>query len=673
MLKNLKIRTKIISVVALLGAIALGGLIYIITEFRGADATYSAFIDHEALAAMLASRASASANAGVLQATLIASLKPETPAFDTAVATPNKLPQARERLEKAAALVPSRKQAIDDILADIGEMEALSRKIVDLVKAKDSAGAQLAVSTLNAKLDTVTPKMIANNDALMALLNDGGDELSATVNERITLCFVLIGLAVIGALGLSVWVAQVGIAAPMASLRDRMAQLAKGDTQSAVDGLDRRDEVGQMAGAVAVFRDNAIERIRLEGEAEKSRTLSDSERREREAQRATEAADLSRAVGALGDGLRRLAAGDLASRIDTAFVGDLDVLRQDFNNSIQRLNDTLQTVGANARTISAGASEIRASADELSKRTEQQAASVEETAAALEEITTTVKDAARRAEEARGLVARTRAGAERSGEVVRKAVNAMQEIEQSSAEIGNIIGVIDDIAFQTNLLALNAGVEAARAGEAGKGFAVVAQEVRELAQRSANAAREIKSLITTSGDHVQTGVSLVGETGRALDAIVHEVQEINEHVDAIAEAAREQSTGLHEINTAVNTMDQGTQKNAAMVEESTAASHKLATEAATLNNLLDQFKLSSTSGVSATVAAAPLQSAPIHSAPRSPTPPMAARKAPVRIATPGVTRASNSPARALGQKLASAFGAGSAPAVTRDDADWTEF
>jgi methyl-accepting chemotaxis protein len=172
---------------------------------------------------------------------------------------------------------------------------------------------------------------------------------------------------------------------------------------------------------------------------------------------------------------------------------------------------------------------------------------------------------------------------------------------------------------------------------------------------------------------VQTGVSLVGETGKALDTIVHEVQEINQHVDAIAEAAREQSTGLQEINTAVNTMDQGTQKNAAMVEESTAASHKLATEAAALNHLLDQFKLTGTGNFSATVAAAPMPTAAIHSTPRPAAPPIATRKAPVRIATAGVTRPTSSPARALGQKLASAFGAGSTPSSARDDADWTEF
>ncbi|QFY62298.1 HAMP domain-containing protein [Rhizobium grahamii] len=671
MLKHLKIRTKIISVVALLGLISIGGLVYTVSEFRGADAAYSAFIDHEALAAMQASRASASANAAVLQATFIVNLTPDTPEFNAALAAPNRFTQARERLQQSAQLVPSRKPATDELIASVDEMETLAAKATQLAQAKDKPGALAVVADLNAKLNLATPKLIANNDALMSLLNDGGDELSANVNGRIDLCFALIGIAVLGAIGLSVWIAQAGISSPMAKLRERMTRLAKGETASPIDGLDRRDEIGQMAEAVAVFRDNAIERGRLENEAERNRNLGDSERREREAQKATEAADLSRAVGALGDGLRRLAAGDLASQINTPFVGDLDALRQDFNNSVYRLNETMQTVGTNARAIMAGSSEIRAAADELAKRTEQQAASVEETAAALEEITTTVKDAAKRAEEARSLVARTRNGAEKSGNVVRKAVDAMQQIEQSSVEIGNIIGVIDDIAFQTNLLALNAGVEAARAGEAGKGFAVVAQEVRELAQRSANAAKEIKSLITTSSDHVQSGVSLVGETGKALDEIVHEVQEINQHVNAIAEAAREQSTGLQEINTAVNTMDQGTQQNAAMVEESTAASHRLATEAATLGNLLDQFKLTGTGGMATNFVPTSARSAPaqVATAPRPATQPVVTRKAPVRVATPGVSRPSSSPARALGQKLASAFGS----AEPSKDADWTEF
>ncbi|NKM66079.1 HAMP domain-containing protein [Rhizobium leguminosarum bv. viciae] len=663
MLKHLKIRTKIISVVALLGLITMAGLIYVISEFRRADAAYSAFIDHEAQASMLSARASASAVASVLQVTLLADIKPDTAEFQTALATPSKLPQARERMKQALALVPSRKPAIDEIQAGIDEIEKLANKIIEQSKAKDSAGAKANVALINAKLEALTPKMIANNDAMMAMLNDGGDALSASVNERIVSCFVLIGIAVLAAVGFSVLVAQIGIAGPMMQLRQRMTRLAEGDTTSDISGLDRGDEVGQMAKAVSVFRDNAIERARIEARAEADRDVSDSERRDREAQKAREASELDRAVTALGDGLRRLATGDLASHIAEPFVAHLDALREDFNNSVEKLNETLHTVGANARAIGAGANEIRSSADQLSQRTEQQSASVEETAAALEEITTTVRDAAKRAEEASQLVARTRLGAEKSGEVVRKAVSAMQQIEKSSGEISNIIGVIDDIAFQTNLLALNAGVEAARAGDAGKGFAVVAQEVRELAQRSAKAAKEIKALISTSGSHVQTGVSLVGETGKALDAIVHEVQEINQHVHAIAEASREQSIGLQEINTAVNTMDQGTQQNAAMVEESTAASHNLATEAAALNNLLGQFRLTGTGGFTT--------SAPIATAPRAAARP-AARAAPVRVAREGTARPAASPARALGQKIANAFGAGSSTSPSQDP-DWTEF
>ncbi|MBY5815383.1 HAMP domain-containing protein [Rhizobium leguminosarum] len=667
MLKHLKIRTKIISVVALLGLITMAGLIYVISEFRRADAAYSAFIDHEAQASMLSARASASAVASVLQVSLLAGIKPDAPEFQTALATPSKLPQARDRMKQALALVPSRKPAIDEIQAGIDEIEKLANKIIEQSKAKDGAGAEANVALINAKLNALTPKMIANNDAMMAMLNDGGDALSASVNERIVFCLVLIGIAVLAAVGFSVLVAQIGIAGPMMQLRQRMTRLAEGDTTSDVSGLDRGDEVGQMAKAVSVFRDNAIERARIEARAEADRDVSDSERRDREAQKAREASELDRAVTALGDGLRRLAAGDLASHIAEPFVAHLDALREDFNNSVEKLNETLHTVGANARAIGAGANEIRSSADQLSQRTEQQSASVEETAAALEEITTTVRDAAKRAEEASQLVARTRLGAEKSGEVVRKAVSAMQQIEKSSGEISNIIGVIDDIAFQTNLLALNAGVEAARAGDAGKGFAVVAQEVRELAQRSAKAAKEIKALISTSGTHVQTGVSLVGETGKALDSIVQEVQEINQHVHAIAEASREQSIGLQEINTAVNTMDQGTQQNAAMVEESTAASHNLATEAAALNNLLGQFRLTGTGGFSASAAIAPAHTA----APRAAARP-AARAAPVRVAREGTARPAASPARALGQKIANAFGASSSKPSSQDP-DWTEF
>ncbi|MGO4351882.1 methyl-accepting chemotaxis protein [Rhizobium sp. RAF36] len=672
MLKHLKIRTKILSVIALLGVITVAGVGYIISEFLRADANYSAFIDHEALAAMQGSRASASLISSVLQTTTLSNMKPDTPAFKTALSVPSKIPQARDRLQQASDLVPARKSAIDELLKGIDEIEALSAKVVEAGKSGDMTSAQLAAVMMTTKLNALTPKMTANNDAMMSMLNDGGDALSVAVRTRINICLAVIAASIAGAMALGFYIAQAGIAGPMVQLRERMTMLAEGETERDVPGLDRGDEVGQMATALAVFRDNALERKQIEARAESERNLSDNERRQREAEKIREANELARTVDELANGLKRLSSGDLVAHIETPFPEHLEGLRADFNSSVSKLNGTMNAVGANARAIGAGANEIRSSADELSRRTEQQAASVEQTAAALEQITTTVRDAARRAQEASELVTRMRSGAEKSGAIVQKAVGAMQQIEQSSVEIGNIIGVIDDIAFQTNLLALNAGVEAARAGEAGKGFAVVAQEVRELAQRSANAAKEIKALITNSGTHVQTGVALVGETGKALDAIVHEVQEINQHVHAIAEAAREQSTGLQEINTAVNTMDQGTQQNAAMVEESTAASHSLATEAASLNNLLSEFRLTGTGGFAA---AAPAS----NSAPRPAAAPRPAqartatpRPASIRVANEGTARPAASPARALGQKLASAFGK-SSPAAESKEADWTEF
>ncbi len=302
------------------------------------------------------------------------------------------------------------------------------------------------------------------------------------------------------------------------------------------------------------------------------------------------AADISD-LTEIGAGLTRLAGNDLTRSIDKAFGPTFEQLRLDFNVAHESMRVALEQVVHSTGTIQAGSQQIFTAAQDLSRRTEQQAASLEETAAALDEITATVKKSAGGVENARRVVTSADRDAKASAGVVRNAVEAMGAIAKSADQITHIIGVIDEIAFQTNLLALNAGVEAARAGEAGRGFAVVASEVRALAQRSAEAAKEIKLLISTSGQQVDQGVSLVSETGRALDRILVQVAEINGIMGEIASGAQEQSTALDEVNTAVNHMDQTTQQNAAMVEETTAASQTLAQEADSLQHLIGQFRL----------------------------------------------------------------------------------
>ncbi|MDB5524179.1 MAG: chemotaxis protein [Rhizobium sp.] len=304
------------------------------------------------------------------------------------------------------------------------------------------------------------------------------------------------------------------------------------------------------------------------------------------------------ALGALLQAIASLANGDLTHRITATLPETADVLKRDFNTASDKLQGILANIASAIGSMLSGSGEISHATDDLSKRTEQQASSLEQTAAALEQITATVQKTAASARELTGFTSKARSAAEESGAVVSSAVHAMSEIEKSSGQIGQIIGVIDEIAFQTNLLALNAGVEAARAGEAGKGFAVVAQEVRELAQRSANAAKEIKALVTTSSQQVEQGVALVGRTGTALQSIVAEINNIAQLIGDIAHSAQEQSTGINEINSAVSQMDRMTQQNSSMVQETANASHALADQANQLVELVGLFKLGNEQGAS---------------------------------------------------------------------------
>jgi methyl-accepting chemotaxis protein len=402
--------------------------------------------------------------------------------------------------------------------------------------------------------------------------------------------FVVLGI-MIAIIVLIIWLMVAAIAAPVASMTRVMRRLADQDTNVEIPGVGRRDEIGEMADAVKVFKDNAVERVRLAAEAVTLQQNLDRRREEEQAKSEVIAQAQKDVVDALKSGLADLAAGNLTVRISQRVAKDYEALKSDFNAAMESLQKTMGSIASNTMGVKAGAAEITKASDDLSRRTEQQAASLEQTAAALDQITATVNKTAEGAKSARDLVNAARQDAEDSGRVVGETVKAMGGIDTSSREIGNIIGVIDEIAFQTNLLALNAGVEAARAGEAGRGFAVVATEVRALAQRSAEAAKEIKTLISASGTQVETGVRLVGDTGKALSRIVDQVTRLNGLVMDIAASAQEQATGLGQVNSAVNAMDQTTQQNAAMVEQSTAASHGLAHEAEELARLVGQFSI----------------------------------------------------------------------------------
>ncbi|MFT3731524.1 MAG: globin-coupled sensor protein [Hyphomicrobium sp.] len=369
------------------------------------------------------------------------------------------------------------------------------------------------------------------------------------------------------------------------------------------------DEVGLCIGALAkammldmdfsisVYAEAAEEaRRKFEEDAENERIRTEAARREAERKAEEEAIGRERAMvsSSIGAAVGKLAAKDLVFRLTDDLPDAYGKLQKEFNEALEQLDGTLQQVITTAQKMTMGTREIAAAADDLSRRTEQQAASVEETAAALEEITQTVKKSSEGAVHARNTVADAKNAAESSREVVRQAVEAMTNIERSSSQIGQIIGVIDEIAFQTNLLALNAGVEAARAGDAGRGFAVVASEVRALAQRSAEAAKEIKTLISTSTAQVEQGARYVAESGKTLEQIIAHVVGINQLITEIASAAEEQAGGLQEINTAINDMDKTTQQNASMVEQTTAACHSLTAETIQLSELVGQFKVNDT-------------------------------------------------------------------------------
>ncbi len=461
--------------------------------------------------------------------------------------------------------------ALTGVEQPLNDYVAAAERLVSLAET-DPANAMAGLpafmkqfEALEGAMEEVTNVMAADAEASVVTANANASIATIMIGVVILLGIVIAGLLAVGISRLFI--------KPVKTITEAMTRLAHGDESVEAPYVGRGDEIGEMGAALAAFKQAAIDH--------------------REAQKASQIKNEAIVNGSFGAGVSRLADGDLTYRLEQDVPAAYEQLKRDFNAAMDKLQAAMRGINENSGGVKTAASEISHAADDLSKRTEQQAASLEETAAALDEITATVRKTADGARQANVVVGQAKEEAQRSGEVVRSAVAAMGEIEGSSRKISQIIGVIDEIAFQTNLLALNAGVEAARAGEAGRGFAVVASEVRALAQRSSDAAKEIKTLIHASTEQVEDGVTLVNKTGEALQQIVVKVAEISTLVSEISASTQEQSSGLAEVNTAVNQMDQVTQQNAAMVEQSTAASHSLAGEADALTALVSKFRVGS--------------------------------------------------------------------------------
>jgi methyl-accepting chemotaxis protein len=675
-LDNLKISVKILSVIGLLSAVTALVVILGALSLHSVDQTYTQLAAKEEPAVLALARAARSVNIigyATYRAIAYPGNSPEAAAAGKSVES--NAGNVITFLKEAEDLNPENKTFFDDLLARAQAINSCVAPVVALGLKDENDNATKAMVKCDEIIGafTSTASNFANAQIEKAKTETVAASASAASTIIMTVAIGVLGLALCGALGL--WIAMSKITKPLVRLGDNMKLLAEGDLTTEIAGQERADEVGVMAKAVQVFKDNALalkeaERKSAEQQrvADEQRRVADEERRRNEEIRAEAAEQVARVVASLGAGLERMAKGDLSYRLDDEFAAEYIKIRDDFNGAIGQLQQTISAIVSSTREVTNASAEISTSTTDLSQRTEEQAASLEQTTASMEEIAATVKKNAESAQQASQSASATREVADRGGQVVAQAVEAMARIEDSSRKIADIIGVIDEIARQTNLLALNAAVEAARAGEAGRGFAVVASEVRSLAQRSSQAAKDIKDLITNSSSQVKDGVDLVNKAGAALTEIVTSIKSVADTVAQIAAASAEQATGLEQVNRALTQMDEVTQQNSALVEENAATAKTLENQAVAMTEQVAVFRLGdgghATDAIVASTrpAPGPTKKAPAGPAAKAPAKP-AVKLAPKPAVKPSASAPSGGPVGRMQSALATAI----------KDTEWEEF
>jgi methyl-accepting chemotaxis protein len=601
---NVKTLHKILLCFAVV-TLFIGGTTWFATsQMRQIDSIYTALLEKEAMALRDAIRFQESLqNFGRLNWRLIVETEPSTikTIDDEITANGRRIAEIADHIGK---LAPDYGPRFAQVLKGYERMIEDDYAAIRQAKlAKEHDEARMLATSLTPRTTALRRQAQTIAEELEKRVTAGSSAATDQTNRTISISLSVTSLALALAIGLAFVLAQFGIVRPLRALTGAMGELARGNFDVVLPGLGRKDEVGEIAQAVADFKVKAEEKAKLEADATLRRQRAEAEAEAAaQAKAAAEQARLAeeqakksreqaRAFGSLADGLVKLSKGDLSFQLTEGFTDEYRQIRDDFNRAIAQLKETIGAISVSTSEVASAATEIAAATTDLSQRTEEQAASLEQTSASMEQISATVKKNAENAQQATQSATGTRNVANRGGEVVSQAIGAMSRIDESSRQISDIIGVIDEIARQTNLLALNAAVEAARAGDAGRGFAVVASEVRSLAQRSSQAAKDIKDLITTSNSQVKDGVELVNRAGESLKEIVASIESVVTVVSDIASASAEQAGGIDQVNKALSQMDEVTQQNSALVEQNAATAKNLQQQSAAMSRSVGVFRL----------------------------------------------------------------------------------